>query len=53
MVKVVMPIGHNLVVEVTKLRIEQDALKSQLRLLEKDLEFLTRRERAVERRILP
>jgi hypothetical protein len=52
-VKLLHMLGHNLVVETTKLRIEHDDLKSQLRLLEKDLEFLTRRERAVERRILP
>ena len=51
-VKLLHMLGHNLVVELTKLRIEHDALKSQLRLLEKDLEFLTRRERAVERRDL-
>ncbi len=52
-IKLLHLLGHNLVVEMTKLRIEHDALKSQLRLLEKDLEFLTRRERALERRDLP
>jgi hypothetical protein len=52
-VKLLHLLGHNLVLEMTKLRIEHDALKSQLRLLEKDLEFLTRRERTVERRVLP
>ncbi len=52
-VKLLHMLGHNLTVELTKLRIEHDALKSQIRLLEKDLDFLTRRERAVERRVIP
>ena len=39
--------------ELTKLRIEHDTLKNQVRLMEKELEFLTRRERAVERRLVP
>ena len=46
-------LNHNLVIELTKLRIEHDALKNQVRLLEKDLDFLTRRERAVERQVFP
>ena len=46
-------LDHNLVLELTKLRIEHDALKNRARLLEKDLEFLTRRERAVERQVFP
>jgi hypothetical protein len=46
-------LNHNLVVELTKLRIEHDTLKNQVRLMEKELEFLTRRERAVERRLVP
>ena len=46
-------LNHNLVLELTKLRIEHDALKNQVRLLEKDLDFLTRRERAVERQVFP
>jgi hypothetical protein len=46
-------INHNLVMELTKLRIEHDTLKNQVRLMEKELEFLTRRERAVERRLVP
>jgi hypothetical protein len=52
-VKLLHMLGHNLTVELTKLRIEHDALKSQVRLLEKDLDLLTRRERAVERRVAP
>lgn len=46
-------LNHNLVIELTKLRIEHDALKNRVRLLEKDLEFLTRRERVVERQVFP
>jgi hypothetical protein len=46
-------LNHNLVVELTKLRIEHDGLKNRVRLLEKDIEFLTRRERAVERQVFP
>lgn len=52
-IKLLHMFNHNLVIELTKLRIEHDALKSKLRLLEKDLEFLTRRERAVEERVFP
>lgn len=52
-VKLLHMFNHNLVIELTKLRIEHDALKSRLRLLEKDLEFLTRRERVVEERVFP
>ncbi|MGD0783062.1 MAG: hypothetical protein ABSA30_09425, partial [Candidatus Aminicenantales bacterium] len=52
-IKLLHLLDHNLVIELTKLRIEHDALKSQLRLLEKDLEFLTLRERALERRDRP
>lgn len=46
-------LNHNLVLELTKLRIEHDALTNRVRLLEKDLDFLTRRERAVERQVFP
>jgi hypothetical protein len=52
-IKLLHMFNHNLVIELTKLRIEHDALKSRLRLLEKDVEFLTRRERAVEERVFP
>ncbi len=46
-------LDHNLVVELTKLRLEHEALKSRLRLAEKDLEMLAKRERAVEERVFP
>jgi hypothetical protein len=41
-------LGHNLVVELTKLRIEFDTLKSKLEILEKDFDYLRARERALE-----
>jgi len=41
-------LGHNLVVELTKLRIEFDTLKSKFEILEKDLDYLRARERALE-----
>jgi len=41
-------LGHNLVVELTKLKIEADTLKGKFRILEKDQDHLQRRERALE-----
>lgn len=41
-------LSHNLVVELTKLRIEFDTLKSKFGILEKDLDYLRARERALE-----
>jgi hypothetical protein len=41
-------LDHNLVVELTKLRIEFDTLKSKSGILEKDLDYLRLRERALE-----
>ncbi len=46
-------LAHNLVVELTKLKIEHEALKSKTRILEKDFETLSRRERAVETKVAP
>lgn len=43
-------LDHNLVVELTKLKIEADTLKSKFRILEKDQEFLQKREKALEER---
>jgi hypothetical protein len=51
-IKLLHTLSHNLVMELTKLRIEEDALKSKVRVLEKDLEFLTKRERALEKQIV-
>lgn len=42
---------HNLVIELTKLKIELEMLKSKTRLMEKDFEHLGRRERALEKEI--
>jgi len=39
---------HNLVVELSKLKIEQEMLKTKVRILEKDFEFLGKREKALE-----
>jgi hypothetical protein len=52
-IKLLHLLDHNLVVELTKLRLEHEALKSRLRLMEKDVEFLTKRERTVEGRVFP
>lgn len=41
-------LGHNLVVELTKLRVEFDTLKSKFEILERDLDYLRARERALE-----
>lgn len=43
---------HNLVVELTKLKVEAETLKSKFRILEKDQEFAQKRERALEEQAL-
>jgi len=45
-------LDHNLVVELTKLKVEADTLKSKVRILEKDQELTRRRERALEEQAL-
>jgi len=45
-------LDHNLVVELTKLKVEFDTLKSKFRILEKDQEYLKSRERALEEKAL-
>jgi hypothetical protein len=45
-------LDHNLVVELTKLKVEADTLKSKFRILEKDQESAQKRERALEERAL-
>ncbi len=42
---------HNIVVEMSKLKIEEETLKTKTRLLEKDFGTLTERERALEKEI--
>jgi hypothetical protein len=41
-------LSHNVVVELTKLKIEQENLKLKTRIMEKDFEFLGKREKALE-----
>lgn len=50
-VKLLHNLSHNLVVELTKLKIEHETLRSKARVLEKDFEALTRRERGLEERL--
>jgi hypothetical protein len=45
-------LSHNIVVELTKLKIEEETLKSKTRLMEKDFEFLRQREKALEKQVL-
>jgi len=42
---------HNIVVELTKLKIEEENLKITTRILEKDFEFLRQREKALEKKV--
>jgi hypothetical protein len=50
-IKLLHNLGHNLVVELTKLKIEEETLRNRIRIMEKDLEFLQRREKALEKRV--
>ena len=50
-IKLLHNLDHNLVVELTKLKIEEETLKGRLQILEKDLEFLVRREKALEKKV--
>ena len=50
--KLLHSLSHNLVVELTKLKVEEEALKVKSRILEKDFEFLGQRERALEDQVL-
>lgn len=51
-IKLLHNLSHNLVVELSKLKIEEEHLKSKTRIMEKDFEFLNQRERALERELL-
>jgi hypothetical protein len=44
-------LSHNVVVELTKLKIEQENLKLKTRIMEKDFEFLGRREKTLESKV--
>jgi len=50
-IKLVHGLEHNLVVEITKLKIESENLKLKLRIAEKDFELLGRREKALEEEV--
>ena len=49
--KLLHSLSHNLVVEMSKLKIEEEDLKVKARILEKDFEFLNKRERALEKQV--
>ncbi len=48
-VKLLHNLSHNIVVELTKLKIEEETLKTKTRIMEKDFEFLQKREKALEK----
>jgi hypothetical protein len=50
-IKLIHNLCHNLVVELTKLKIEVDLLKTKLQIMEKDFEFLGKRERTLEKEV--
>ncbi len=45
-------LAHNLVVELTKLKIEQETVKSKARIMEKDFGTLEKREKSIEKKVL-
>jgi hypothetical protein len=49
--KLLHSLSHNLVVELTKLKVEEESIKVKSRILEKDFELLGKRERALEDRV--
>lgn len=49
--KLLHSLSHNIVVELTKLKIEQENLKVKIRIMEKDFEFLGRKEKEIEKEI--
>jgi len=51
-VKLLHNLSHNIVVELSKLKIEEEGLKLKTRVMEKDFEFLGRREKALEKEFL-
>jgi len=44
-------LAHNIVVEMSKLKIEEERIKTRTRVIEKDFELLARRERALEKEL--
>lgn len=51
-IKLLHNLSHNLILAATSQKIELDMLKSKVRVLEKELEFAERRERALEEEVL-
>ena len=51
-VKLLHNLSHNIVIEITKLKIEEENLKIKTRIMEKDFEFLGKREKALEKHVL-
>ena len=42
-------LSHNIVVELTKLKVEEESLKMKTRIIEKDFEYLSQKEKAIEK----
>ena len=42
---------NNMIVELSKLKIDQDLLKTKIKVLEDKIEFLENRERAIEKKV--
>jgi hypothetical protein len=51
-IKLLHVLCHNLVMELTKLRIEHDTLKSRVQTLDKELDYLGRREHRLEKTVV-
>ena len=49
--KLLHSLTHNIIVELTKLKIEEENLKVKTRIIEKDLEVLQKREKALEEKV--
>lgn len=52
-VKLIHNLSHNLVVELTKLKVEEENIKIKNRIMEKDFEFLSRKEKVLEKKVYP
>ena len=50
-VKLLHSLCHNIVVELTKLKIEEEGMRIKLRIIEKDFELLSRKEKALEKTV--
>jgi len=50
-IKLLHNLSHNIVVELSKLKIEEENLKLKIRIMEKDFEFLREREKVLEKQL--